>query len=113
MTFGLRCSEPARRPHPASLPVRVPAVESLPSASFSLHLAAGPCGRLRLSSSTPIGSFHPIRFCPCWAHSAADRAVRPTWYNVIMPSFRVETPHRGYEAMVERGILTRTAEYLP
>src|SRR3954463_8979142 len=44
MTFGLRCSEPARRPHPASLPVRIPTVESLPSASFSFHLAAGPCG---------------------------------------------------------------------
>src|SRR5258708_10393105 len=44
MTFGLRCSEPARRPHPASLPVRVPSVESLPSGSFSLRLTAGPCG---------------------------------------------------------------------
>src|SRR6266849_1622858 len=44
MTFGLRCSEPARRPHPASLPVRVPSVESLPSASFSFRLTARPCG---------------------------------------------------------------------
>src|SRR5260221_9075036 len=44
MTLGLRCSEPARRPHPASLPVRVPSVESLPSASFSFRLTAGPCG---------------------------------------------------------------------
>src|SRR5216684_1496163 len=44
MTFGLRCSGPARRPHPASLPVRVPSVESLPSASFSFRLTAGPCG---------------------------------------------------------------------
>src|SRR5216683_401367 len=44
MTFGLRCSEPARRPHPASLPVRVPSVESLPSASFSFRLTSGPCG---------------------------------------------------------------------
>jgi hypothetical protein len=24
-----------------------------------------------LPSSAPIGSFHPIRFCPCWAHAAA------------------------------------------
>jgi hypothetical protein len=23
---------------------------------------------LRLPSSAPIGSFHPIRLCPCWAH---------------------------------------------
>src|SRR6266567_254174 len=44
MTFGLRCSGPARRPHPASLPVRVPSVESLPSASFSFRLTARPCG---------------------------------------------------------------------
>jgi hypothetical protein len=21
-----------------------------------------------LPSSAPIGSFHPTRFCPCWAH---------------------------------------------
>src|SRR6266496_1834769 len=72
MTFGLRCSEPACRPHPASLPVRVPTVESLPPASFSfasrLHLAV----RLRLPSSAPVGSFHPTRFCPCWAHWRAS-----------------------------------------
>src|SRR5437763_12468209 len=71
MTFGLRCSGPACRPHPASLPVRVPTVEDLPPPSFTLasrlHLAV----RLRLPSSAPIGSFHPIRFCPCWTHPAA------------------------------------------
>ena len=43
MTLGLRCSQPARRPHPASLPVRVPTVEGLSSAAFGfasrLHLA--------------------------------------------------------------------------
>ncbi len=38
---------------------------------FRLHLAATPCGSLRLPSSAPIGSFHPTRFCPCWAHAAA------------------------------------------
>ena len=30
-----------------------------------------------------------------------------------MPSFRVETPQRGYSAVVERGILERAAEFLP
>jgi 3-dehydroquinate synthase len=30
-----------------------------------------------------------------------------------MPSFRVETPQRCYDAIVERGILGRAAEYLP
>ncbi len=30
-----------------------------------------------------------------------------------MPAFRVETPPRGYDAIVERGILGRAAEYLP
>src|SRR5664279_4226867 len=75
MTFGLRCSEPARRPHPASLPVRVPTVESLPPASFSFASRLRLAVRLRLPSSAPIGSFHPIRFCPCWAHSAPDPSV--------------------------------------
>ena len=27
-----------------------------------------PCVSLRLPSSVPVGSFHPTRFCPCWAH---------------------------------------------
>src|SRR5271155_2919943 len=35
---------------------------------FQLHLAATPCVSLRLPSSAPVGSFHPTRFCPCWAH---------------------------------------------
>ncbi len=30
-----------------------------------------------------------------------------------MPSFRVETPQRAYDAVVERGSLTRIAEFLP
>src|SRR6267143_6016941 len=79
MTFGLRCSGPACRPHPASLPVRVPTVESLPSASFSFASRLRLAVRLRLPSSAPTGSFHPIRFHPCWAHSAvglpADSSV--------------------------------------
>src|SRR5581483_9577377 len=56
----------------ASLPVRVPTVESLLPASFSLASRpvprGTPCGLLRLPSSVPVGSFHPTRFCPCWAH---------------------------------------------
>src|ERR1039457_4764969 len=72
MTFGLRCSQPARRPHPASLPIRVPTVEGLLHASFGFPLqlspSVAPCVSLRLSSSTPSSSFHLDRFCPCWAH---------------------------------------------
>ena len=30
-----------------------------------------------------------------------------------MPSFRVETPQRAYDAIVERGCIARTAEFLP
>jgi hypothetical protein len=71
MIFGLRCSAPACRPHPASLPVRVPTVEGLPAASFSFTSRLRLAVRLRLPSSVPIGSFHPTRFCPCWAHAAA------------------------------------------
>ena len=43
---------------------------------FQLRLAATPCVSLRLPSSAPIGSFHPTRFCPCWAHPAAGLTVR-------------------------------------
>ncbi len=64
MTFGLRCSEPARRPHPASPPVRVPSADSLLHASFSftsrLRFAAryGCRHRLRLAPSIPLDSAH-------------------------------------------------------
>jgi 3-dehydroquinate synthase len=36
-----------------------------------------------------------------------------SWYNVIMPSFAVETPQRRYVAIVERGILARLPDYVP
>src|SRR5882757_6492804 len=45
---------------------------------FQLHLAATPCVSLRLPSSASIGSFHPIRFCPCWAHHPRGSGIRPT-----------------------------------
>jgi 3-dehydroquinate synthase len=35
------------------------------------------------------------------------------WYNENMPSFRVETPQRAYDAMVERGCICRVAEFVP
>src|ERR1017187_4327548 len=44
---------------------------------FQLHLAATPCVSLRLPSSAPIGSFHPIRFRPCWAHRTRLVAACP------------------------------------
>jgi hypothetical protein len=48
MTFGLRCSQPACRPHQASLSVRVPMVESLLPASFSFALRLTTVCRHRL-----------------------------------------------------------------
>src|SRR5271155_2919942 len=56
MTFGLRCSQPARRPHPASLSIRVPTVESLLRASFSFT------SRLRLAFR--YGCRHRLRLAP-------------------------------------------------
>src|SRR5882762_5475811 len=56
MTFGLRCSEPACRPHPASLPFCVPTVESLLRASFSFT------SRLRLAFH--YGCRHRLRLAP-------------------------------------------------
>ena len=53
---GLRCSGPACRPHPASLPVRVPAVETLLRASFSFT------SRLRLAFR--YGCPHRLRLAP-------------------------------------------------
>jgi hypothetical protein len=53
MTFGLRCSQPACRPRRASLPVRIPAVESLLRASFGFGLAAY---ALRFATVAVIGS---------------------------------------------------------
>ena len=64
MSFGLRCCWPACRPHPASLPVRVPTVESLLRASFSftsrlrLALHYGCPHRPRLTSLLQLDSAH-------------------------------------------------------
>src|SRR5260370_39975074 len=71
MTLGFRCCQPAHRPHPASLPIRVATVASLLRASFGFAFglpSATPCVSLRLSSSTPSSSFHLDRLYPCWAH---------------------------------------------
>src|SRR5690349_9724411 len=38
---------------------------------------------------------------------------RPMVQRTYMPSFRVETPQRAYDAVVERGSLARVAEFLP
>ena len=56
LTFGLRCSQPACRPRPASLPIRVPTVESLLHASFSFT------SRLRLAFR--YGYHHRSRLAP-------------------------------------------------
>src|SRR5665811_1470182 len=44
VTVGFRGSQHTHRPHPASLPVRVPMVVSLLSASFRLTSWFPPCG---------------------------------------------------------------------
>jgi len=43
------------------------------------------------------------------------RTIHPTraWYNVRMPSFRVETPQGRYDAIVERGIIGRAVRFVP
>jgi hypothetical protein len=75
MTFGLRCFQPACRPHPASLPVRVPTVESLLRASFGftsrLRLAFryGYRHRSRLAPFIQLDSAHA-------GHTGADLLVR-------------------------------------
>ena len=39
--------------------------------------------------------------------------ARPSWYKSHMASFTITTPQRAYCAIVERGILTRVAQYVP
>jgi 3-dehydroquinate synthase len=39
--------------------------------------------------------------------------IKFSWYNFPMPSFRVETPHGSYSALVARGLLARVGERLP
>src|SRR5260221_8459700 len=40
-------------------------------------------------------------------------AATGPWYNERMASFRVQTPQRSYDAIVERGAVRRIAEFLP
>ena len=35
------------------------------------------------------------------------------WYNEFMPSYRVETPQRVYDAIVSRGCVRRLNEFIP
>ena len=83
MTFGLRCYQPASRPHPASLPVRVPAVESLLPASFSFT------SRLRLA--VHYGYRHRSR---------------------LAPFIQLDHAHAGHTEAREPKFLYRTATYL-
>src|SRR6266581_9029750 len=83
MTFGLRCLSPARRPRPASLPVRVPTVESLLRASF------GFASRLRLAFR--YGCHHQLRRAPFISidsahagHTGADPGRTP-WSARVPP----------------------------
>src|SRR5580700_3977012 len=94
MTFGLRCSQPARRPHPASLPVRVPTVETLLRASFSFT------SRLRLALR--YGCPHRPRLAPfiqldsamlgtlASAHLALDQVLPKLHHTDPKPSFNSE-----------------------
>src|ERR1700733_8956103 len=84
MTFGLRCSQPARRPHPASLSIRVPTVEGLLHASFSF------ASRLRLAFR--YGCRHRLRLTPLIQRDSAHAG------------------HTGADALVCAGPLVRLLE---
>lgn len=68
VTVGFRGSQHANRPHPASLPVRVPAVAPSLRASFSLASRLPPCVSLQLSSLSLVTTFQVTDFDPCRAH---------------------------------------------
>src|SRR5712664_2669175 len=90
VTLGLRCCQPACRPHPASLPVRVPTVVSLLSASFGFASRLRLAVSLRLPSSAPIGSFHPTRFCPCWPTAGCGAGAPP--HNGVRRPYSTSSP---------------------
>src|ERR1019366_7042415 len=90
MTFGLRCSSPARRPHPASLPVRVPAVESLLRASF------GFTSRLRLAFR--YGYRHRPRLDPFIQLDSAHAGHTTCGYQPRLSAV-VKTCHAEYETV--------------
>src|SRR6185369_15994979 len=85
MTVGLRLCSPARPLFPASLPVRVPTVESLSSA---LSFAPSRFLTSRLTTVAVIdsvGNSHPDRIGTCRAHErgrsppAARRSAEVVW----------------------------------
>ena len=73
MTVGLRVYSPARPLNPASLPVRVPTVESLPPTLSGGPSRFRPGLRLRLLSSTPSGTLIPLEPAPA-GHTSAPRS---------------------------------------
>ena len=74
VTVGFRATQHAHRPGPASLPIRVPTVVPLLTASFRFVSRLLPCGSLRLSSLTPVITSQITRLRPCRAHEVAPFA---------------------------------------
>jgi hypothetical protein len=75
VTFGFRILSHAHRPHPASLPVRVPTIVPLLRTSFALSASRHPpCPSLRLLSLLPVISFHSTSSGPCRAHECCATA---------------------------------------
>src|ERR1700683_80304 len=99
MILGLRCYQPACRPHPASLPVRVPAVESLLRASF------GFASRLRLAFR--YGYRHRFRLAPFIqldsahaGHTGADLLVRSRLSSRLLTE-RCTSPRVKHQSVVD------------
>src|SRR5229473_2013496 len=74
---------PARRPHLGLTASWCTYGRRFAPRFFPLRLAATPCGSLQLPSSAPVGSFHPTRFCPCWAH----------WGPIVVTFYKRRLPH--------------------
>src|SRR5258706_8497602 len=88
MTFGLRCSQPACRPHQASLPICVPAVESLLRASFSFAL--------RLRFAFRYGCRHLLRRAPFISIDSAHAGHTGAGNPAGEPAFRRALNRRSY-----------------
>src|SRR5882724_9810348 len=86
MVLGLRCCSPARRPHSASLSVRVPTLAHLLAASFSLALTGSALQfSYRYHHRSGRGPFIPIVLAHAGHTSAAFHAA----FNLVPQTHRL------------------------
>ena len=96
-------------PTPASLPVRVPTVESLPAASFSSTTSRSlPCGSATVTLISSDQSFHLISSGPCRAHER--RSLSAARYACASHQPRGALHRRGVAQACRTGVAHKHGE---